>query len=52
MQLTHVTGVAHTSFLWKHNIQVVNMHTKLTVNGVLKGFLKKVDSYLIEANLV
>jgi len=28
------------------------MHTRLTMNGVLKGFLKKGDSYLIEANLL
>jgi hypothetical protein len=52
MQLTHVTGVAYSSFLWKHNIQVVNMHTRLIVNSVLKGFLKKGDTYLMEANLV
>jgi hypothetical protein len=27
----------------KNNIQVVYMHTKVTVNGILKDFLKKGD---------
>jgi hypothetical protein len=28
------------------------MHMRLTMNGFLKGFLKKGDTYLIEANLM
>lgn len=35
----------------KNNIRVVYMHTRLTVNGVLKGFLRKVKSWLAQFNV-
>jgi hypothetical protein len=39
MWQVHVTGVAHTRF--KNNIQVIYMHMKLAVNGILKEVLRK-----------
>jgi hypothetical protein len=38
-------NAAHTNAS-KINIQLDYLHTRLTVNGVLKGFLKKGDSQL------
>jgi hypothetical protein len=36
----------------KNNIQVFYMQTRLTVNGLLKGFLKTGDVRLTEINLL
>ena len=30
----------------KHNILIVNMHRRLTVDGTVKGFLKKAESFI------
>jgi len=39
-RVLHVVVCCWPSCLQKHNIQVVGMHTRLSVNGVLKDFLK------------
>jgi hypothetical protein len=44
MRLTDVIGVAGTSCRVKNNIQVIALHMRLTMNGVLKDLLKKGDS--------
>jgi thiosulfate reductase cytochrome b subunit len=36
----------------KNNIQVIYMHTRLTMNAVLKDFLQKKGSWLNKTNLL
>ena len=36
----------------KNTLLVLDLRTKLSVNGVLKGFLRKGDSYLAEINFL
>jgi hypothetical protein len=44
MRLIDAIGAAGTSCRVKNNIQVISLHMRLTMNGVLKDLLKKRDS--------
>ena len=43
-RLEYITVVAPGSSMLRHNIHTVDTHTRLTVNSILKIFLKKEDS--------
>ena len=44
MRLADVIGAAGTSCRVKNDIQVISLHARLTMNGILKDLLKKRDS--------
>lgn len=41
--MTDDHNAARASYMYKNNIQLVFVHTRLDVNGVLKDFLAKED---------